>query len=96
MEMYGYAVKTTDGVVGTSGRSLTCGGLFITDDGSASTVKFYDGTSASGTLVFQVTTTAGVPSNFAFPDGGIVFKNGMFVDVDAHTVQATVAFRHIG
>lgn len=89
----GYAAKTSDGVVGPSGVPVTIFAINVIDDGSASTVKLYDGTTAGGTLVIQLTTTAGVATNLKVGgERGIVFAGGCFCDVDSHTTVATVAY----
>lgn len=92
----GYGIRTTDGVIGTSGSAKDIYGINVVDDGTATTVKFYDGTTASGTLVQQITTTAGVPLSLTLGGTqGVRFKSGCFVDVDTHTVLATVYYQEV-
>jgi hypothetical protein len=50
---------------------------------SAGSVKFYDGTSVSGTLKLEIDTPAGTANTFLLPipGEGILFATGVYVDV---------------
>lgn len=50
---------------------------------SAGSVKFYDGTSVSGTLLLEIDTPAGTANTFLLPipGEGVLFTTGVYVDV---------------
>jgi len=50
---------------------------------SVGSVKFYDGTSATGTPLINIDTPAGTGNNFymMIPGEGVLFLTGVYVDV---------------
>ena len=49
---------------------------------SAGSVKFYNGTDATGTLLLEIDTPAGTANTFLpIPGEGILFTTGVYVDV---------------
>lgn len=52
-------------------------GLSINTAGTASTAAVYDGTSASGTLLGTISTTA---QDTIFPPGGWAYATGLFIE----------------
>ena len=50
---------------------------------SAGSVKFYNGTDATGTLLLEIDTPAGTANTFLLPipGEGILFTTGVYVDV---------------
>ena len=50
---------------------------------SAGSVKFYDGTDATGPLLLEIDTPAGTANTFLLPipGEGVLFSTGVYVDV---------------
>jgi hypothetical protein len=50
---------------------------------SAGSVKFYNGTDTSGTLLIDIDTPVGTGNNFymMIPGEGVLFETGVYVDV---------------
>lgn len=85
--------RTSDGVVGTSGKPirLFCVSL-VSDSGGATTVSLLNGTTANGTQFGLASTSAassGSVTNFA---GGLRFPDGLFVDVGSNIGSATFVY----
>jgi len=57
------------------------------------TLDIYDGTDASGTSIFPVTLQSNESSREWFYPGGVLFKNGIYVNVTAQEVKGAVLFR---
>ncbi len=92
----GYALVAVDGVVGTSGTPKILYSINWVSDGTAGVIKIYDGTSTAGTLVYQETgvINQGVYRLFGGTEG-IVLKNGMYLDIDAHDVNVIIGYKEI-
>lgn len=91
----GYKFLQADGLVSTSGEPVAIYAVNIIGNGSATTVTFRNGTSASGTAVLKISAAANVTTNADFGGVGIVFPDGCFVDFDATTQQVTTVFERI-
>jgi hypothetical protein len=76
--------RTTDGVIGTSGKKIRVYGFIVNADSSGAAVAVYDGTSTGGTLMDNLVGTASVSTRISYP-GGLYFGSGCYVDIDAHT-----------
>jgi hypothetical protein len=93
MTVASYQVVTADAVVGTSGAATVCYGISITSDGTAGVVILRNGTTTSGTAVMTLTGTASTTDIFDFGGVGVLFPDGLFADVDAHTTSSTVLYK---
>jgi len=82
---------TTDGALGTAGKPTRVHTISLVSGGTASTVKLYDGTVASGNQYVQVDGTIN-KGTFLDSSAGIYFPNGCFVNVDANTVGLVVTY----
>lgn len=92
----GYKVTTaTSAIIGDSGKAQALYGYAFKSDGTAGVVTFFDGTSGSGTAVFDDTGTASATKVVPF-SAAVVFSNGLFVSFDSHvTPRATFFVRQI-
>jgi hypothetical protein len=60
---------------------------------TAATVKFFDGTSASGTVMLEfdiVSNTNPIPLSVPIPGEGILFRTGIFVTTSAAITTLTI------
>lgn len=97
--MAGYQVRSTDGVIGTSGSPVVVLGFSFEPTATTDSVKFYEGTSTAGTLAFTVTPSAYytgsanavVPTLVSFSEG-VTFPGGLYLDVTG-TLSVTVFYR---
>jgi len=82
---FGVAVNATDNFLGRVRiKSIQAAGV------ASSTVKLYDGSSASGTLKFQAGFgTDGL--SMLLPEDGIVFEDGVYLDLTA-TTSVTIIY----
>ena len=55
----------------------------------------YDGTDHSGTSLFPINLAANQSGRDWFGPGGILFKNGLYINVTAQHVTGAVFIRHI-
>jgi hypothetical protein len=69
-------------------------GLYFTNSATGSSFTLKDGTTSSGTTRLTITTPAAVGStDLILPNDGILFENGVFVDVaDANVTSVTLFF----
>lgn len=93
MSMNGGAVRiTSNSAIIASGKPIRMYGASLQSGVTAGTAIFYDGTSTSGTKILDVEGAAS--RTIAIPDipaEGILFPNGLFVDVsNANTTAVTV------
>lgn len=85
MAQIGSQKRTTDGVIGGSGKPIRLYGLLVSSGATAAAPALYDGTSTAGTLMDTCTCpTVSVVNRFPYP-GGLLFPNGLYVDVDTNT-----------
>ena len=90
--MSGTQQRTTDGVIGTSGKKIRVYGFIVrATAGGVSVVNIYDGTSTSGTLMDVINLAASTTERPMYA-GGLLLPNGCFVDVDANTSFVTALF----
>lgn len=82
---------TADGAIGIAGR-VRLYGIIVSSDASGSVVDLYDGSSTSGTLLDTVTGAASVSTRVSYP-GGLLFKTGLYVNLDGtHTNYVTAIY----
>lgn len=90
--MRGGAVEiTADAVVLQSGKPVRMYGAQIVSGATAGTVAFRDGAAATATALLTdsgVANTGYMCANI--PAEGILFPNGLFVDIDANTTRVIV------
>ena len=92
----GYAIVAADGVVGTSGTPKILYGINWVSDGTAGVMKIYDGIGTGGTLAYQETGVINVGVNRTFGGNeGVIFKNGIYLDIDAHDVFVSVFYKEV-
>ena len=90
----GYQLYIADGVVSASGTPVAIYAVNIVSNGAAiGKVILRNGTSASDTAVISINGSTGIGTLHDFGGAGLVFPSGCFVDIDANTAQATVAFK---
>lgn len=85
-------LTTTDAAIGSSGKPTRVYFATALSDGTATVVKFYNGTSTSGQLYHQLDGTISKSASIYFGTHGLLFPAGCFVDVDTHTAGGAVAF----
>jgi len=92
----GYKVTTaTSAIIGDSGKPQALYGYAFKSDGTAGVITFFDGTSGTGTAVFDDTGTVSATKIVPLA-AGIVFTNGLFVSFDSHvTPRATFFVRQV-
>ncbi len=84
--------RTTDGVIGTSGKKIRLYGIIVASDSSGSAVALYDGTTTGGVLMDTITGAASVSTRVNYP-GGLLFNSGLFIDLDGtHTTYVTAIY----
>ena len=69
-------------------------GLYFTNSGTGSSFTLKDGTTSSGTGRLTIHTPAAAGSvDILLPNDGILFQNGIFIDVaDANVTSVTLLF----
>lgn len=86
----GYQKITADGVVGGSGNPIDVFGYSIESGvGGAGVTTMYDGTSTSGTKLFEDEGTANKWKNVNW-ENGRRFPSGLYVDIDSNTTSVVV------
>lgn len=84
--------RTTDGVVGTSGKKIRLYGLIVRGgSGGATVVNVYDGTSTSGTLLDVINAAQDTTARIMYA-GGLSLQSGCFLDVDSNTSFVTAIY----
>ncbi len=83
--------RTTDGVIGTSGKKIRLYGLIVRAGGSDTVVELYNGTSASDTLVDTINGAADTTTRVMFA-GGLFLGSGCFLNLDANISFVTAIF----
>lgn len=76
--------RTTDGVIGTSGKKIRIYGFIVNADASGAVVAVYDGTSTGGTAMDSLVGAASVSTRISYP-GGLLLNSGCYLDLDTHT-----------
>lgn len=61
--------------------------------GTSTTVQFYSGGTAPGTLVIQEQNSSGTPKTVDYGVNGYLFDNGIYIQLDAQASYATVQVR---
>lgn len=91
----GYQRISSSGVIGGSGKPIIVYGYSIlSGSGGVAKPAFYDGTSTSGTLVFNADPSNGaISTERTIPLAvGVMFSTGCFVNFDGNTSQVTVFY----
>lgn len=84
--------RTTDGVIGTSGKKIRVYEVIVRSEaGGGAVVSLYNNTSATGTALDIVNGTASLTVRIAYV-GGLLFNSGCFIDVDTNTTWVTVIY----
>ena len=85
---------TADGVVGTSGAATRIYGLIVRSDGDgASVVNLRAGTAVSGTIWDVINVGAADTTVRVEYEGGLLFPDGAYIDVDGNTSFVTVIYQ---
>lgn len=87
--------RTTDGVIGGSGKAIRVFGFIVNADSSGTVVAVYDGTSTGGTAMDSLVGAASISTRISYA-GGLLFPNGCFIDVDAHTNYVVASYSQEG
>ncbi len=83
--------RTTDGVIGVSGKPVRVFGFIVKADSSGASVVVYDGTSTGGVEYDTVTGAASVNTRISYP-GGLLFPDGCYIDIDSHTTYVVAIY----
>ena len=79
--------------IGPSGKPIRVYDAYAVSDGTATTVKLYNGIAASGSDYVQIDGIISKTSVLPISSSqGILFPLGCFAAVDAHTVNLVVSF----
>ncbi len=95
MDTVAYSVRSSDGVVGTSGTPKNIYGFHVLAGGSNSTIAVYDGTGTTGVKVMSIVALASKTTTIDFVDMGVRFLSGCYLDVDANTVSITTFYKEV-
>lgn len=92
MSQIGTQKITADGVIGVSGQPVRVYHVSVSSGGTAAAPVLYNGTSTGGTEYEKLTcSTISVVNRFDFC-GGMLFPDGLYIDVDANTNYVTVVY----
>ena len=84
--------RTTDGVIGTSGKKIRVYQVIIRSGaGGGGVVELYNNTSATGTPLDIGNGTASLTVRIPYV-GGLLFESGCYVNVDTNTDWVTVIY----
>lgn len=87
-----FVSNQTNIAIGPSGKPIRVYDAYAISDGTATTVKLYNGTSATGNYI-QIDGIISKSSQLPLStDQGILFPLGCFANVDSHTVMLGVSF----
>lgn len=87
-----FVSNQTDIAIGPSGKPIRVYDAYVVSGGTASTVKLYNGTSATGNYV-QIDGIINKSSALPISSSqGILFPLGCFADVDSNSVMLSVSF----
>ncbi len=85
------AIHTNTDVLMNTGPARLIGVLYTSGGGSLDHIKFYDNTSASGTVRLELDTTKQGVVTWNLPEGGLIFTNGIYCDIGgASSVTAII------
>ena len=87
----GIQTRTTDGVIGTSGKPIRVFWIHLISGGTASVLAVHNGTSASDTQILSLTGTISTGATFNFA-GGARFPAGCYVNVDTNISNVTFSY----
>lgn len=93
--MAGYQVRTTDGVIGTSGSAKNIYGFTATAGGSNATIDIHDGTSTSGTKVITIVVPSSSSRTVSFGSSPVRFGSGCYINLDANTNAITTFYEEV-
>lgn len=83
----------TNIAIGPSGRPIRVYDAYAVSDGTATTVKLYNGIAATGSDYCQIDGIISKTSVLPISSSqGILFPLGCFASVDSHTVNLVVSF----
>lgn len=82
----------TNIAIGTSGQPIRIFDAWAVSDGTATVVKLYNNTAASGSDYVQIDGIISKTANLSINDTGLLFPLGCFASVDSHTVNLIVAY----
>ena len=87
---------TADGVVGQSGKPIRVySAVMLSAAGGAGELVLRNGTSASGTAyVTEAGTAASKTKTYNF-EGGLLFPDGCFFDIDTNTAAVVVNYEQV-
>lgn len=66
-----------------------------TSSSTLASLNIYDGADTNGRLIFPINLAANEVSVVSFGSHGLHFKNGIYVNVTAQTVQGSIFYRRI-
>lgn len=82
----------TNAAIGPLGRPIRVYDAYVISDGTASTVKLFNGSNASGSDFSQIDGIISKSSVLPISSAqGVLFPNGCFAQVDSHTVNLVVS-----
>ena len=87
----GRAALSADSVVGPSGKKIRVWSVSLISGGSAGELILRNGTTASGTLEFELTGTANAGTHQSFETGRL-FPDGCFYDHNGNNTIAVISY----
>ena len=88
----GMQKRTTDGVIGASGKKIRLYGIIVNSDASGSVVDLHDGTGTGDAKLDTITGAASVSTRVNYP-GGLLFNSGLYINLDGtHTSFVTCIY----
>ncbi len=88
-----WVTNQTNIAIGASGKPIRVYDAVVVSGGTASTVKLYNGTSATGSQYLQLDGIISKSSSIPLSsEQGVRFENGCFAAVDSNTVNLMVSF----
>lgn len=91
----GYQRISADSVIGDSGNPIALYGWSLLSGATAGLVIFRNGTSGSGTEVMRDTGTINEEVQFSLGGVGVVFPDGLYVDIDANVTGIAVFYSQL-
>jgi hypothetical protein len=82
---------TGDSLIGEAGKATRVFAMHIIS-GTAAVVALRNGQAVGGTIYLQETGTANTGKTFTYGEFGMLFPAGCFLDLDANTTSALVAY----
>lgn len=83
----------TSTAIGTSGQPVRIYGAWAVSDTTATTVKLYNNTSASGSDYIQIDGVISKSASLSGVENGLLFPKGCYAAVDSHTVTLVVSYK---